>query len=443
MHDLVPSERDDDGRRGAANIHTVPIPIMRTPRNAIPRTAREGWSRFASNDGRPSPLDDMTGIVALGRNQYVTSTVGGRLQRIKLQQGQYRGRTTWQAVSKALYQHPRNIPIESLCVSRGGDDNAPVSQFLTASHNGLVSLYNAAAPWSTPSTFELGTRPWSSLLQLEGSRPYVAIGTSGLEPLKIYTLGEDGAFTTPGSTASAVEPVNTLVGAEKKSAVYDIKAPDPNMATPFSGNPTSILLSAWFDGKARVHDLRVSGTSSLTSGLDSGHAMYTRPVLEAHDPWIQSSLYSCAWTGAGNIAAGSSRHGMVSFYDTRMMMTPGQLGTGSRASKRAGEQSGYSIYTPGQPESPVYDLVGEGGRVWGVTHRRIFVAAFDVQGDRPGSAESRGWDVVRPNCQVTAGVARGDRRTGKRGVVDEIKDYAVGYALGDPQLKVFESLQGY
>jgi hypothetical protein len=456
LHDLAHGDRPDDSRKGAVSVHSVPVPIVRQFNS---RVNREGWGRFTPRDNRPSPLDDLTGVIALGQDEYVISTVGGRLQRIALQTRQYHELQPVHAVSKALYQHPVNTPIESLVSSKSGHRGGSISHFLTASHDGLISLYNAPAPWTPPISFKVGTRPWSSHLRLEGSKPYVAVGTSGLEPLNLYQLDEGGAFYGSGNPQTRkVTPSHTLMGAQRKSAVYDVVSPENEMALPFSGDSSAFLLSAWFDGKARIHDLRVSGGGILTSGTDSWDSMRRRPVLEAYDPWVQSSLYSCAWVGQGNIATGSSRHGMVSFYDTRMMgMTPhvslpemdasGIASSGSNGDSAldplAKYRGGYSIYTPGRPESPVYSLKGEGGRLWGVTDRRAFVAAFDIEGRRPDTRNARGWDVVGRACQVPSGGSRTYHRRGHREIVDDVKDHAVGYAMGDRELKMFESLRGY
>ena len=109
-------------------------------------------------------------------------------------------------------------------------------------------------------------------------------------------------------------------------------------------------------------------------------------------------------------------------------------------------RGGYSVYTPGRPESPVYGLCGEGGRIWGVTDRRAFVLAFDIEGDRPNLAESRGWNIVGDGCRAGPVHATWPKRAGGRyaggDALEEVKDYAAGYAMDDRHLRLFESLRG-
>lgn len=456
-------------RKGVVSIDHVPVPLVRARGQNSSQIRQEGFGRFAQRAAVASPLDDLTGVVSLGDDNYIVSTVGGKLQRISLRATDGSNGARLQAVSTALYPHKANVPIESLTHSRHSDQAQHKQKFLTASHDGLVSLYDATSPWSVPATFNIGSRPWSSLLSLEGSQPYVAIGSSGLTPLRVYPIGEGAAFdeTNPHGKSAPV-PTKTLLGAQVKSAVYDIASPHGDMANPFSNNPTSILLSAWFDGRARIHDLRVSGTGALSSGTENegGAGGQSRPVMEMFDPWLQSSLYSCTWTGPGNIAAGSSRHGMVSLFDTRMLIQSRHNMPASRLPRTTYDSNqplledprsssvdmlqwhrgGYSMYSPGRPESPVYRLHGEGGRLWGVTDRRAFVFAFDVEGDRPGLPESRGWNVVSDPCR--AGPAPWTRRSSNRNTTEDTaedrKDYAAGYAMDDRQLRLFESLRaGY
>jgi hypothetical protein len=456
-----------DGRKGVVTIETVPIPLIR---GRQVDSAQGGFGRFAQRTAVASPLDDLTGVVSLGSDQYILSTVGGKLQKVQLRSQQVHGshQKRLQAVSTALYPHTANVPIESLTSSRNSDDPQNKQKFLTASHNGLISLYNAAAPWSAPATFSIGSRPWSSHLSLGGSQPYVVVGSSGLQPLNVYPLVEGGAFDPASRRRNvSVTPAKSLVGARVKSAVYDIVSPPPDMANPFSNNPSSILLSAWFDGRARIHDLRASGMGSLASGADTDDSasMRSRPVMEMFDPWLQSSLYSCAWTGPGNIATGSSRHGMVSLFDTRMLIESRHSLSATRAenTRQAFDQplledststnvdmlrwhrGGYSAYSPGRPESPVYSLKGEGGRLWGVTDRRAFAYTFDVEGDGPGLPQSRGWNIIGPGCEASPPLTTWARRNGgfsTRGeTVDDVKDYAAGYAMDDRQLRLFESLR--
>jgi WD40 repeat protein len=353
-------------RKSVASVVTIRI---RTPQN--PRAL-------------PSALDDLTGLLPVGPTRYIVTTVGGRIQQVRINEGY--SSLQPEAITTALYQSVSEGAIESLSAPHG---KRSADLFLTASRTGSISLYHTASPWASPSTINVTGRPWSSLLCLEGSHGYAAVGTSGLDCLQLYPIRETGFANSLAWSQS--RPSALLGGARKKSAVYDIETSSEEMSY-LTNNTSAMLLSAWYDGQARIHDLRLSGMGVL-SGNEEHLPKRARPVLALADPWSQNSLYSCTFTGRGWVAAGSSRHGMVHFWDPRMVIEGrrGFLSAQSelpRSACRGGEtrdtqdrlewhKGGYSIFTPGRPESPVYSLQGEGARVWGVSDQRAFVVSFD------------------------------------------------------------------
>jgi len=123
--------------------------------------------------------------------------------------------------------------------------------------------------------------------------------------------------------------------------VYGIASAPP--ASPW-GASDQILVSGWFDGLVRVHDMRSSHAPSLTFA----------------DPWSFEPVYAVACGGGGgaHIAAGSARHSVVAFWDVRV------------ASR------GWSVHAPGNDVSPVYSIILESSRLFGATQSRPFVYDF-------------------------------------------------------------------
>jgi WD40 repeat protein len=362
---------------------------------------------------RPSALDDITGIVRLPDGQLVISTVRGKLQRLRLPQvARYRQapRLECAVASTAHYVHPPNNAIETLSSSG--------NMVLSAAHDGFVSLFNAKSPWTPPSTTNIGARAWSSLLNLDTGSPYAAIGSSGKDPLQLLLV------TPSGIVSDGSKPFVTLTGPTKRSAVYSITTPPRDMSTPYSNSPSNLLLSAWFDGYARLYDLRCDNARKGA-------------VLQMTDPWSDSSLYSCTFAGLGFVAAGAARHALVHVWDPRMLAS-------SAAERSLGNNvtrpGGWSAFAPGRPESPVYDIKGEGSRIWAVTSTSTFVMAFDVA-DREDRTSAHGWDIVLPALRPSAVMGDRMRARGFDTVQrNQFKDYATGYCHEDRSVRLFDSL---
>jgi WD40 repeat protein len=125
------------------------------------------------------------------------------------------------------------------------------------------------------------------------------------------------------------------------------------------GPPDQILVSGWYDGHVRVHDLRSSTRVSTINTVDGPAPLI--PVLESHfDPWCLEPIYSVSCGGGSSafIAAGVARHSLVAFWDVRY------------------PKRGWSVHAPGNDPSPVYAIILESSRLFGATQSRPFVYDF-------------------------------------------------------------------
>lgn len=245
-------------------------------------------------------------------------------------------------------------PVESL--SSAGDYVLSLSSAGTAVFFNRVALAKSEAP----QTLELQTRSWSSHLSTHASTPYAVFGTSSTTPLVVHNIHTSHIASTP---SAILAPSQSDDKPERPSAVYGISG------TPSSapwGASDQIVVSGWYDGVVRVHDMRSSvRASSKTDALDGPAPL--RPVLSIYDPWTFEPIYSVA-CGGGNsshVAAGTARHSVVALWDVR---SPTQ---------------GWSVHAPGNDSSPVYSVILESSRVFGATQSRPFVLDFgtDVRDD--------------------------------------------------------------
>ncbi|GHJ87000.1 hypothetical protein NliqN6_3402 [Naganishia liquefaciens] len=377
-----------------------------------------------------SPLEDITGFCELPDGQVVTGNVGGVLQRQRFSLDAQTSGETQLAQSTALYPSPSMQQIVEVSGALSGTS----SLVLSATKDGRASLLRAEAPWIQPSIIDTHTRLWTAHLSI-ASQPYAAFGGSGgsSQALQIYPVTPTGILVP--------EKVQTpfLGSKHARSAVYGLATPPKDMSMPYSNNPSSVLLSAWYDSHARLYDLRVSEMASR------------RPVMEMQDPWSHEALYCCDFTGNGHIVAGAARHGMLHIWDPRLIRSPERSSATRSANVRqdiqpdavfASHRGGWTVYTPGQPNSPVYDVKAEGGRIWGVTNKRTFVLSFDTQGAAADAVDAKRWDIVSENMTPRHTVHT-DQRTGGRSSAkgsEEARDYATCYEHGDPLLRPFYSL---
>jgi hypothetical protein len=434
-------------------IWTPGIPSLRHRsghQNVYPQLRRTN----ARLDGRRvtsySPLEDITGFYRLPNGQVITGNVGGVLQRQRFSTDSLGHAEAPQvAESTALYQHPfmqQIVEVSGDSTSTGG------TAILSATKDGLASLYHAESPWTQSSTVDVGTRVWNAHLSLSGS--FAAFGGSGntSQALRVFPVTPTGIF----APSSAKEHDHVAFGGcqRGRSAVYGIATPPKDMTMSFSNNPGSIVLSAWYDSFARIYDLR-------TTNMVSGKAT---PVVELQDPWSHEALYCCDFVGPGNVVAGAARHGMLHIWDPRMTRLATSRGDTAIVTDRQSDisvqdpyesaaltkhQGGWTVYTPGQPDSPVYDVKGEGGRIWGVTNRRTFVLAFDTLGISSSDPQARGWDIVPSYLEPQSrprngqnGLRQGNSRMSDRNADadDGSRNYATCYEHADKSLHPFYSL---
>ena len=254
--------------------------------------------------------------------------------------------------------------IEALAMS--GDTLLSMS---TNGNAGLLDFSCAASP--APHMINLDTRAWSALLCTSSSTPFAAFGTSSDTPLTVHSITQSAISPTPSVILRASQH-QCDSDFDRPSAVYGIASAPP--ASPW-GASDQIIVSGWFDGLVRVHDMRAS------------HA----PTLTFADPWSFEPVYAVACGGGGgaHIAAGSARHSVVAFWDVRV------------ASR------GWSVHAPGNDVSPVYSIILESSRLFGATQSRPFVYDFGpavrpetypslppTQGNDGLKYKKKGWDRI-------------------------------------------------
>jgi WD40 repeat protein len=221
---------------------------------------------------------------------------------------------------------------------------------LSLSSQGTAALIDTSSASPAPQLINLQTRSWSSHLSMKSSTPFAAFGTSSTTPLVVHPIINSALCPTP----SAILYANAKCGSENRSsAVYGI-----------SGIPTSgpwggsdqVLVSGWYDGLVRVHDLRSSSRIPATNS--SARPAPLLPVLSLYDSFEPIYAVSSGGGASSHIAAGSARHSVVAFWDVR---SPSQ---------------GWSVHAPGNDSSPVYSIHLESSRLFGATQSRPFVYDF-------------------------------------------------------------------
>ena len=212
---------------------------------------------------------------------------------------------------------------------------------LGVSQNGVVTVSTAVAV----QTLDLKTRAWTCHL----SQNHATFGLTSKTPLIVHSIRPPEISTQP---TYILDPASR--DTHSKSAVFGVCTAPPSA----SWGSDNVIVSGWYNGSVNVHDLRTSRRPRDSSSPSS--APHLLPVLTFVEPSVDP-IYSVA-TGGGSsnfVAAGLARHGMVAFWDIR----------GRRS-------SGWSVYAPGNDASPVYSMVLESSRLFGVTQARPFVYDF-------------------------------------------------------------------
>lgn len=232
------------------------------------------------------------------------------------------------------------------CLSSAGD------MVLSLSSSGVAALTKTSNASSISHAIDLQARGWSSYLSTRSSSPYVALGTSSPKaPLTVHSITHSALASNP----FAILKPSRKHASERSPAVYGISVAPPS--SPWGGSD-QVLVSGWYDGIVRVHDLR-SSIRDLSTHMSTGHAPLL-PVLSLNDAWSLEPIYavSCGGGSSSHIAAGSARHSVVAFWDVR---SPSQ---------------GWSVHAPGNDPSPVYSIHLESSRLFGATQSRPFVYDF-------------------------------------------------------------------
>ncbi|OCH84909.1 hypothetical protein OBBRIDRAFT_763676 [Obba rivulosa] len=295
---------------------------------------------------------DITGLASVpdgGRDR--TLYVGyadGALERIELPPCKAGAENT---PIEAPYRQRREYHGEDLVesVSSAGGYVLSLSSGGTA-----VFLDLAADPApASPQLVQLNARSWSTHLCASAAHPYAVFGTSSATPLVVHDISP--AALSP--TASAILAASPPQADEpyRPSAVYGICSPPPS--SPLGGS-NQVVISGWYDGMVRIHDLRASKRARATSSPDGPAPLL--PVMAVYDPWLFEPIYDVAAGGgsSSHIAAGTARHSVVALWDVRA------------------PQQGWSVHGPGNDSSPVYSVIMESSRVFGATQSRAFVLDF-------------------------------------------------------------------
>ncbi|KIK57200.1 hypothetical protein GYMLUDRAFT_46448 [Collybiopsis luxurians FD-317 M1] len=331
---------------------------------------------------------------------------------------------------------PRTADLIESISSSGSDSR---SLYIALSSRGKVYLGNltSPSPESSPTTpkphqiLDLASRSWSSYLCTESSSPFVAFGTSSSTPLTVYSLNslrvqdENTTASSAGSIPSSSYVPTAILGisdgrggggsgASFGSAVYGICRAPPS--SPLGSSP-QILVSGWYDGKVRVHDLRSSARlrgsgSDSNSDFDSSASgvgaaqgqgpIPLSPVLTLSDPWSIEPIYSVSSGGGGgaHVAAGSARHSVVSFWDVRYVkgaaLARGRVDAGQSDGVQSGSGSdgGWRGNSNGNGNSNS-SRNGSGGGGVGTSNNGSSSA-----GAQRGSV-GNGWSVYAPGNDIS------------------------------------------
>ena len=311
--------------------HGKPFPLLAQPEQ-IGKTA----------------VDDITGLAAVpGRSEIIVGTLQGALKRLNVTAGSarvdimatYGAHASLSAASAAGAIQALAVTADLIATAstpRAGSGYRRSRDSDIERGEGQLSLYTLRSPWQPPTSIPLQSKPWS--LQWQSDRS-LALGHTGESPLSLYTL-----------TPSGIDPhPRHLSGPTYRSAVYAF-APYPS-----STAQDDLVLSGWYDGIIRLHDLRLPDTT---------------PVLELGDQWSEDAIYSLATSPhlPHTVIAGVSRHSALKIADLR-----------------AGRGGVHTTLFAAHDSSPLYTLALDGkARVFGATEKRALM--LDL---KPGAVE--GW----------------------------------------------------
>lgn len=238
-------------------------------------------------------------------NEIIVSFVDGRIERLRLGRSD-RAEQPWNLVNR-LRSESRNS-VEAIDYK--------------AKTNALLSVYLHGQLILNWSNIQLGCRPWCTKFVRNGNK--IATGTRSDSPLKVHEATETGlrairSYSAPGSPITSVFAVEPIT--------------------------ENVILSGWYDGYTRMHDLRISSHEAVSCW---------------RDPYGDAAVYSLSTTG-NHIYSGSAVNGVVQFFDFRNTK-PG---------------SGISLFLgPKGERGPVYSLISEHEVVYGAMERCVRAADF-------------------------------------------------------------------
>ena len=370
--------------------------------NALERAPDVFLEGIYSTSESTHPKTDITSLTCIpecGNDSTVfVGYANGIVEKLQLPPSKGSRQTTYvpSSAREAYEGHGDNI-IESISAS-----STHVLSFASSGTACLrpIKLSEAKSP---AEMISLNARGWSSYLSSRGHYHFAAFGTTSINPLVIHDVLPSGLSANPSILLDV--PVDYM----SPPAVYDITSAP--VSSPW-GASDQIVVSGWYDGFVRVHDLRSSNaartaSSSSTpspSSSDTSPITSLQPTLSFDDPWSLEPIYSisCGGGSGAHIAAGSARHSVLAFWDVRYA------------------KKGWSVHAPGGDPSPVYSVVIDGPRVFGANQSRGFVLDFG-----PGVREET-YPAVNVNVNAATGPRVRTRRRGGAGD-DDLKVLGPGF----------------
>lgn len=309
-----------------------------------PSSYRDSNGRLLNDWIGRTATDDVTSIACIeGTGDFILSHVSGLLQKCRVEQPSAGGRPYVRSLCR--YTHSKRT-IQAIDCSKSG-----LLASVASHRGGIVSLYRTASPWLEATTWRVTQKPWSVLLDPSVTRPrWLAVGEAGPSPCHLYELGQDGLPVNRDDPTS-------LLGNSSSTAVYGFASPPQGSPLGDSGQT---IISGWYDGYVRIHDLRQPSRM---------------PTISMTDSFADSPIYSVdGGGGAGyTVVGGTARHGLIRVWDVR------------KASENT--KTGTSIFGPGKDSSPVYGLQMEHDRLFGVTDRRAWMMKFGEPSTRKQNSD--------------------------------------------------------
>jgi len=270
----------------------------------------------------------------------------GRLKQIKLPSTPIQGVLEPQVVRE--FTHPPELIRSLTC------ENNLLASYTTS---GLLSLYSTTSPDSTPvsTVHRPVTRGWSTYQSTFSNM--IAVGSSSATPLLVYNITPTGISNFPIANLGRGKK-----GIHRHYAVYGITGAPAGFP---GGGSDQIIISSWYDGKIRAHDLRDAARSNHPNGSTSpdepGIPTPLFPCQVLLDPWTTADAkYSVSAGGPGGacIASGSANHSVICLWDVRQ------------------PADGWSVHAPGNDRSPIYSLKLDYSRIWSANQSRACVIDF-------------------------------------------------------------------